>query len=220
MEDKKKIVQKKFDMLADGYDSGKRWGKQFFLNFAHKCILKVINPSYNSKIIDIGCGTGELALKILGLIPLGMIVGTDISYRMILEANKKIPKDKKIRFIVGDAEALEFKSDTFDYVVSTTSFHHYTSPEKVLKETFRTLKSGGMLIISDFSSDFFTMKILGKTLFKLDKSHTKCYSGKEMRTMLLDAGFIKATSKKTHIKVSRFRIPFLSTHILTTGFKP
>ena len=66
---------------------------------------------------------------------------------MIEEAKKKIGDNAKL--YLGDAENLPFEDSLFDTVICNDSFHHYPSPDKVVKEVSRVLKKGGLFIIGD-----------------------------------------------------------------------
>jgi ubiquinone/menaquinone biosynthesis C-methylase UbiE len=89
-------------------------------------------------VLDIGCGTGE-QLKILK-----NAIGLDISFNMA-----KIARNKSNKFVVvGDAENLPFKKDTFDCVISFFGALNHVQLDRVLKEIRRVLKPEGMLIFT------------------------------------------------------------------------
>ena len=58
-------------------------------------------------------------------------------------ANKHWTKNKRMKFVVGDAHNLDFKSGTFDAVVALEVLEHVADPVAVLKEIKRVLKKGG-----------------------------------------------------------------------------
>lgn len=105
-------------------------------------------------VLDIGCGTGDLAFRLAQRIgATGKVVGIDPSVEMIQRAqNKARRRHLTIDFQVAAAEALPLPAHSFDYVVSTLVFHHLPGELKsqALDGIARVLKPGGQLIIVDF----------------------------------------------------------------------
>ncbi|TFE70752.1 ubiquinone biosynthesis protein [Methylacidiphilum caldifontis] len=100
------------------------------------------------KILDIGCGTGELTAYSAQLCaPRGIVVGIDPSpYRIDLARKKRI---KYCSFQVASSDNLSaFPSNHFDVVYLNYVFHWIADKKSVLKEIFRILKPGGRLGIT------------------------------------------------------------------------
>ena len=98
------------------------------------------------KILDVGTGTGLLSLI---LAEMGYdVVGIDLSEEMIERAKEKAADrgvELKIKFKVGDAEALPFESGVFDAIVNRAVLWTLPEPKKALDEWKRVLKPGGKL---------------------------------------------------------------------------
>jgi len=98
------------------------------------------------KILDIGAGTGFLSLI---LAEMGYdVVGVDISEEMLERAKKKAADQglkPKVEFKLDDAEALSFRSESFDAVVNRAVLWTLPNPKKALSEWKRVLKPGGKL---------------------------------------------------------------------------
>ena len=98
------------------------------------------------KILDVGAGTGFLSLI---LAEMGYeVVGVDLSEEMIRKAKEKAADrgvEPKIKFKLGDAEALPFKTDFFDAIVNRAVLWTLPEPKKALGEWKRVLKPGGKL---------------------------------------------------------------------------
>lgn len=96
------------------------------------------------KGLDIGCGNGRytFSLKKFGI---KQVLGNDISQNNINICNsiKKKYKIKNITFHKQDAMNMNYKSNSFDFVMSYGVFHHTKSMEKCLKEMIRVTKKGG-----------------------------------------------------------------------------
>ena len=96
-----------------------------------------------SKILDVGCGTGEMAAKLMGR---GYTVwGLDISEAMISHARDRWGSD---RFQVGDTEHIPFGNNMFDAVVCLGVIEYQDTDEQTLREIWRVLKPGGWAVIS------------------------------------------------------------------------
>ncbi len=104
------------------------------------------------RVIDVGCGTGSLALLAGERVrPGGRVVGIDASPQMIQTASKKRKRGKPVEFRVAAIEQLPFEPDEFDAAFSTLMLHHLPDDVKEagLREVRRVLKPGGRLVIVD-----------------------------------------------------------------------
>lgn len=105
-------------------------------------------------VLDIGCGTGTLALVATRHVgPTGEVHGVDASPEMIARARRKAAKaNAPARFDVAVAENLPFPDGRFDVVLSTLMLHHLprTTRHACAREAARVLKPGGRLLAVDF----------------------------------------------------------------------
>lgn len=108
-------------------------------------LKKFCNLRAGVMILEIGCGDGEFTRRLLKLNC--RIVATDITPAVVKKGKKNI-KDKRIRFLVDNAENMKFKSGTFETVCGISILHH-TNMEKVLKEVYRVLKPGGNIFFTE-----------------------------------------------------------------------
>jgi ubiquinone/menaquinone biosynthesis C-methylase UbiE len=107
------------------------------------------------KVLDVGCGTGTLALEVEPRVgATGSVFGIDPATQQIARARSKaarrnLPTD----FQIGVIEQLPFADQTFDVVLSTLMMHHLPAGLKRqgLAEIARVLKPGGSLVIADFT---------------------------------------------------------------------
>jgi ubiquinone/menaquinone biosynthesis C-methylase UbiE len=114
---------------------------------AYQKTIAAINQSLTpqSRVLEIGCGTGIIAL---GIAPhAGEVIGVDLSPKMIAIAQEKVRKNDldTVRFQVGDAYDLPFPPGAFDAVLLTNMLHFVKEPKTVLQEAHRLLKPGGLL---------------------------------------------------------------------------
>lgn len=112
--------------------------------------------------LDVGCGSGALTIACAKRNPKAIMVGCDIwrgSYKSefskeLCENNAKLEGIENARFKVGNAVNLPFKDESFDAVTSNYVYHNITgkNKQKLLLETLRVLKKGGVFVIHDLMS--------------------------------------------------------------------
>jgi len=187
-----------FDKIAGYYD--KIIFKNFLLNLVKKAV-KFVDVKKKSKILDAGCGTGNL-LKILEDENKNLeLYGVDISEEMLKIAKKKI-ENAKIK--LEAVERLSFKENYFDYVFSVDAFHHYYNSKLVMKNFYRVLKKDCYLAVVDFSFGILLNKIFNKIEPGNNEMHTalefkelfKKYKFKDIRQKRLGLFSILTIGKK------------------------
>ncbi|WP_216830704.1 class I SAM-dependent methyltransferase [Alkalihalobacterium elongatum] len=101
--------------------------------------------STNTRILDIGCGTGQTSAYLYHHFKC-QVIACDIHPLMLEKANKRFQQESlPIKAIYGNSEALPFQDDTFDIIISE-SVTSFTNIKRSLKEYYRVLKPKGMLI--------------------------------------------------------------------------
>ncbi len=115
-----------------------------------------IKINKNTKILDIGCGTGISSEFDC------YVVGIDSSIEL-LKQNKNNGK------FLGIAEALPFKDDSFDYVISITAIHNFKDINKAIKEMKRVCNGRFVFTVLRNSNRFNFIKNLIEKNFKVDK---------------------------------------------------
>jgi ubiquinone/menaquinone biosynthesis C-methylase UbiE len=105
-------------------------------------------------VLDIGCGTGTLAIAAKRKVgPAGAVHGIDASPEMIARADHKAGKaGVGVSFRTEPVQALSFADAQFDVVLSTLMFHHLPRPARrqCVLEIERVLRPGGRVLIVDF----------------------------------------------------------------------
>jgi ubiquinone/menaquinone biosynthesis C-methylase UbiE len=116
--------------------------------------LRLARLSEGEKALDIGCGTGTLAIAAKRHVGArGMVCGVDASPQMLARAVKKGRKaGVDVDFRNAAVEALPFRDSQFDVVLSTLMLHHLPgmAREECAREIRRVLKPGGRVLVIDF----------------------------------------------------------------------
>ena len=143
---------------AFSYDGKRQMSKQIIDGVAAYVTL----PE-GGKGLDVGCGSGALAIACAKRNPKAEMVGIDrwgmeyASYSLALcEQNAKAEGVSNTSFAQGNAVKLDFADETFDAVTSNYVYHNIPSHDRqtILLETLRVLKKGGTFAIHDIFSRF------------------------------------------------------------------
>ncbi|MBS83430.1 MAG: malonyl-[acyl-carrier protein] O-methyltransferase BioC [Gammaproteobacteria bacterium] len=147
MEDYKYKLLKSFNKSAKQYDKYSIVQQEVANRLIDRIKMIKINPK---KILDIGSGTGYLSNKLKKIFPKSEIVCMDISSDMI---NLSKEKYSNLLHLVADADDLPFKSLSFDFVISSFTFHWCKNIEKILSKITKILDNNGLLIFATVGPD-------------------------------------------------------------------
>ncbi len=143
---------------AFSYDGKRQMSRQIIDGVA-----SYITLPEGGKGLDVGCGSGALAIACAKRNPKAKMVGIDrwgkeyASYsRTLCEENSKAEDVSNTYFAQGNALKLDFLDETFDAVTSNYVYHNIPSRDRqaILLETLRVLKKGGTFAIHDIFSRF------------------------------------------------------------------
>ena len=148
-----------------------------------------LRPPY--RVLDVGCGTGSLAILIKSQHPSVDVIGLDPDPKALGRAERKARRAAvPIRFDQGFADSLGYPEATFDRVFSSMMFHHLEDGEKMaaLREIRRVLRPGGRLELLDFVTPVHGHSPLGHLIH----SHRRLKDNVEDRILDLmgRAGFV------------------------------
>ena len=119
-------------------------------------ILDLARLEPGDVVLDVGCGTGSLAIRAKRWVgPAGAVFGIDPSPEMLARAGKKARKAGiEISLSQAPAQALPFPDGQFDAVLTTLVLHHLPrrAREQCSREMARVLKPGGRLLAVDFAT--------------------------------------------------------------------
>ena len=124
-------------------------------------VASYVNVPDGGKILDVGCGSGALAIACAKRNPKAEVIGIDrwgkeyASFsRQLCERNARAENVNNTEFRHGDAVKLDFDDETFDAVTSNYVYHNIPSRDRqtILLETLRVLKKGGTFALHDIFS--------------------------------------------------------------------
>jgi ubiquinone/menaquinone biosynthesis C-methylase UbiE len=119
-----------------------------------EAIIRLASLETGHDVLDIGCGTGTLAIAATRHVgTTGAVMGIDASPAMIARANRKAGKARaRATFQVAVAEDLPFPDQRFDVVFSTLMLHHLPrkTRQQCAREIKRVLRVGGRVVAVDF----------------------------------------------------------------------
>jgi ubiquinone/menaquinone biosynthesis C-methylase UbiE len=116
-------------------------------------LIEQANAQPGQKVLDLGCGTGTLAIMAKEMQPGAKVSGLDADPDMLKVAKFKAgEQNTDVTFDVGFTNELPYSHESFDIVMSSIMVHHLKTPDKeqTAREVFRVLKPGGELHIIDF----------------------------------------------------------------------
>lgn len=235
-----KKVQQHYDEVAAIYD--KRYdhekGRQYYGHISRQVMGGL---TQGGLLLDIGCGTGLFIERYLG--SGNEAVGIDISRGMIARARTRCPESE---FLVGTAELLPFRTNTFDAVVSLLAFSYLQHPEAVIKDVYRILRPGGKFALCTLGKNVLTSVVpalywLGEKMelrkIGVGDFDERYYTEEEMHRLLSSAGFTDLSVKRcsfAHVSLAKpifhiakkmepfveERMPYLAYNLCANGIKP
>jgi len=112
---------------------------------------ELLRPRLGARLLDVGCGTGEVARALAGLVGAhGTVVGIEPSATMLDEARRRTAESTaNVEFRSGDIARLDFDDATFDGVTCERVFQHLEAPDTAIGELVRVTKPGGRVVVID-----------------------------------------------------------------------
>jgi ubiquinone/menaquinone biosynthesis C-methylase UbiE len=139
------------DWLLPAYDPLQRWLMREALLKGR--LVEAAQIASGQTVLDLGCGTGTLAVRVKQRHPHARVVGLDIDPRALRRAAAKARgAPLRVDLTQASATALPYPPASFERIVSSLVLHHLGREQKelALAEAWRVLKPGGRLCVADF----------------------------------------------------------------------
>ncbi len=168
LQNKKGLVENVFNKVFDQYDFMNDIMSLGIHRLWKKDLLNMMNPSPNQNLIDVACGTGDIAKLFLNFVNKNsQITCVDPSKGMIKKGKEKLNKFKELSWVVASAENLPIPKNSFDFYTISFGLRNTKDLNKALSEAYRVLKPGGRFLCLEFS------KIQNSSLNLIYKNYSK-----------------------------------------------
>jgi ubiquinone/menaquinone biosynthesis C-methylase UbiE len=147
-----RLVQTFFRLWSGFYDQP-IFQKPFYRR-VHRAVLGAIDDAgvrAPRRVLDLGCGTGQLTADLAARFPDAEVVGLDLSADMLSHARRRLARARLLR---ANVYALPLPDESLDLVTSTISYHWYLEPERALAEIHRVLRPGGRFVLATMATSF------------------------------------------------------------------
>ena len=152
LQNKKGLVQNVFDQVYDQYDLMNDFMSLGVHRLWKKDLLNMMNPSSNQKLIDVACGTGDIAKLYLNYVnKKSYVTCVDPNISMIKKGKEKLKKFDNLNWVVASAEKLPMTINSFDFYTISFGLRNTKDLNKSLSEAYRVLKPGGRYLCLEFS---------------------------------------------------------------------
>ena len=152
LQNKKGLVQNVFDQVFDKYDLMNDFMSLGVHRLWKKNLLSMMNPTQNQQLIDVGCGTGDIAkLYLKNNFEDKNITCVDPNHGMIQKGKDKLKKFTNLNWVIAPAEKLPFSNNFFDFYTISFGLRNTKNLDKALTEAYRVLKPGGRYLCLEFS---------------------------------------------------------------------
>ena len=152
MDNEKQHIGQLFDRIAGTYDGlnhvlslniDKRWRRR---------AIRMLAPA--EQVLDVAIGTADLTIEILRQGKAQHVTGIDLSHGMMAIGEQKVAKRgyaQQVQFDYGSAQQMPYANASFDTVTCAYGVRNFANMDEGLSEMFRVLRTGGELMVLEFS---------------------------------------------------------------------
>ncbi len=160
-----------------------------------------IEPGH--RVLDLGCGTGTLAILVKQMFPQSEVVGLDGDPKILDIARGKVDHiGGGITFDLGMAFELPYRDNSFDRVLSSFVFHHLPTENKArtFKEVYRILRPGGKLSVLDLGRPHGAYALLISRILRRFEETLDNLQGR-LPDMIRNAGFYQVDEPERYTTI-------------------
>jgi ubiquinone/menaquinone biosynthesis C-methylase UbiE len=178
-----------YHWLTPLYDPAQRWLMRE--GTIKPRLVDLAEIANGHRVLDLGCGTGTLAIQIKQRYPGCQVAGIDVDPRILgIAAGKARRAGVHLHLARATATALPYPSEAFDRVVSSLVFHHLGPDDQgcALQEVRRVLRPGGVLMLADLGKPH-TAAMFLTSLAARWFEETRAHVAGRLPAILAQAGF-------------------------------
>ena len=168
LQQKKGLVQTVFNKVFDKYDLMNDLMSLGIHRKWKRNLVNMMNPSPHQNLIDVACGTGDIAKLFADATNKNSeVLCVDPNVKMLKKGKERLKKYKNLKWKVGNAEKLLLPENYFDFYTISFGLRNTKNIDKAISEAYKVLKKGGRFLCLEFS------KIENSNLDELYKIYTK-----------------------------------------------
>ncbi len=163
LNDYKQVIADLYNRRSQNYDDS-----EWHLKICHR-LLEYSQISSQQHILDIGTGTGHLAIALAQIIGAGgKVIGVDISAQMLDIARNKVKTFglSNVEFQLADAEALNYSVNSFDRILCANTFPWIENKQATLRIWYKFLKPGGIIGIHTPADTAYIGQVILRSVFE------------------------------------------------------
>lgn len=185
----REAARKEFESWSRSYDDSIL--QRLLFTPSHNCILERLTGIDRPRVLDIGCGTGAFAARVLAANPNAEVCGLDLTRGMLRLGTKRLHRlNNRASLVQGDSERLPLGDCSFDVVTCSNSFHHYPNQRQAVCEMYRVLRPEGQLMIVDGFRDNWWGRIIYDVCVVAVEGRVHHASARRFRELFMEAGFV------------------------------
>jgi ubiquinone/menaquinone biosynthesis C-methylase UbiE len=175
--------------------------------------LAFVGIAQGDRVLDLGCGTGALAVALAARAEPRSILGVDIAEPYIEHARRR-SADPRLRFVVGDAVRLDMPDGGLDRSLSQLTLNFVPEPARALAEMRRVTRPGGLVAAAvwDFAGGLVYQRIFWDTAAALDadadRARARHFSSQLTRAGQLEAAFAAAGLREVESRPLTMRMRY------------
>ena len=146
--DQKRKIIRRYDLTAQLYDM--QYAEEQEIKY--KTALERLSVARNSKVLDVGCGTGLLFSHVAA--EAQKVVGVDISGKLMLKAKERARNFRNVYLVQADADHIPFKDNYFSAVFAFTVLQNLPGPLETLKEIKRIAERDAPIVVTGLKKVF------------------------------------------------------------------
>lgn len=159
-------LKKHFNKEAENFDKQVQRNIPCYNQMLEALINAIPDTKENPKILDLGCGTGNITLKVLERFPKAQVTCLDLSENMIEIAKEKLSEYDNVEYVVDDFTQTGL-TEKYDAIISSLALHHIPNDrekEEMYKAIYNALTSNGVFYNADVikASNEYNQKLYNK----------------------------------------------------------